>query len=86
MIISGSISKYIIPGLHDEGEGVNANKTFIVYRGQGMLKEEFEKITKTKDGLISFTNFYPQVWKKTMQCLLPDVLFVILRQLVFYLL
>ena len=36
---------------------VNANKPFIVYRGQGMSKEEFEKISKSEGGLISFNNF-----------------------------
>ena len=37
--------------------GVNANKQFLVYRGQGMSKQEFEKVFKTKGGLISFNNF-----------------------------
>ncbi|CAF1297967.1 unnamed protein product [Didymodactylos carnosus] len=35
----------------------NANEKFIVYRGQGMSKEDLEKISKTKGGLISFNNF-----------------------------
>ena len=30
---------------------------FIVYRGQGLLKMDFDKLLKTKDGLMSFNNF-----------------------------
>ncbi|CAF4433485.1 unnamed protein product, partial [Adineta steineri] len=30
---------------------------FVVYRGQGFIKSDFEKLQKTKDGLISFNNF-----------------------------
>ena len=37
--------------------GINTNKTFLVYRGQGMFKEEFTKISKSEGGLISFNNF-----------------------------
>ncbi len=33
------------------------NNTFIVYRGQGLSRTDFEKLLKTKDGLISFNNF-----------------------------
>ncbi|CAF0724815.1 unnamed protein product [Adineta steineri] len=32
-------------------------ETFTVYRGQGLMKSDFEKLQKTKDGLISFNNF-----------------------------
>ncbi|CAF4445786.1 unnamed protein product, partial [Adineta steineri] len=32
-------------------------KTFTVYRGQGLSKEDFTKMTKTKGGLLSFNNF-----------------------------
>jgi tetratricopeptide (TPR) repeat protein len=32
-------------------------KSFIVYRGQGLLKTDFEKLMKTKGGLMSFNNF-----------------------------
>jgi tetratricopeptide (TPR) repeat protein len=32
-------------------------KSFIVYRGQGLLKTDFEKLVKSKGGLISFNNF-----------------------------
>ncbi len=33
------------------------NNTFTVYRGQGLSRTDFEKLLKTKDGLISFNNF-----------------------------
>ena len=32
-------------------------KSFTVYRGQGLLKTDFEKLLKTKGGLMSFNNF-----------------------------
>ncbi|CAF1498823.1 unnamed protein product [Adineta steineri] len=32
-------------------------KPFIVYRGQGLLKNDFEKLKKTKGGLMSFNSF-----------------------------
>ncbi|CAF1225752.1 unnamed protein product [Adineta steineri] len=32
-------------------------KSFVVYRGQGLMKTDFEKLQKTKGGLISFNNF-----------------------------
>ncbi len=32
-------------------------KSFTVYRGQGLLKTDFEKLVKTKGGLVSFNNF-----------------------------
>ncbi|CAF3950502.1 unnamed protein product [Adineta steineri] len=35
----------------------SSNEIFIVYRGQGISKKDFEKITETKDGLISFNTF-----------------------------
>ncbi|CAF0821783.1 unnamed protein product [Adineta steineri] len=31
--------------------------TFIVYRGQGLLKSDFDKLKKTKGGFLSFNNF-----------------------------
>ncbi|CAF0901463.1 unnamed protein product [Adineta steineri] len=37
--------------------GHDYNKTFMVYRGQGMSKKDFEQISNTKDGLMSFNNF-----------------------------
>jgi len=35
----------------------NSNKIFMVYRGQGMSKDEFKKVSETKGGLIAFNNF-----------------------------
>ena len=47
-----------IKELHNEQfNGGQSNKKFVVYRGQGMSKTEFEQLTKTKGGLISFNNF-----------------------------
>jgi Tfp pilus assembly protein PilF len=37
--------------------GKNFDKSFIVYRGQGMSKTDFEQMTKTEGGLMSFNNF-----------------------------
>ena len=34
-----------------------SNKSFIVYRGQGLSKADFEQLSKTKGGLLSFNNF-----------------------------
>jgi tetratricopeptide (TPR) repeat protein len=35
----------------------NYQSSFTVYRGQGLSKEEFDKLTQTKEGFISFNNF-----------------------------
>ena len=44
--------------LHQEQFGGNrSNITFKVYRGQGMLDTEFEKLKQTRGGLLSFNNF-----------------------------
>jgi tetratricopeptide (TPR) repeat protein len=37
--------------------GHNSSTTFTLYRGQGMSKEEFEQMTKTKGGLMAFNSF-----------------------------
>ena len=37
--------------------GANSNNNFKVYRGQGMLTTDFEKLQQTKGGLLSFNNF-----------------------------
>ncbi|CAF1239805.1 unnamed protein product [Adineta steineri] len=34
-----------------------SGRTFTVYRGQGLSKEDFTEMTKTKGGLLSFNNF-----------------------------
>ncbi|CAF4019752.1 unnamed protein product [Adineta steineri] len=38
-----------LPNYHD--------KSFLVYRGQGLLKSDFDKLIKTKGGLMSFNSF-----------------------------
>jgi hypothetical protein len=37
--------------------GQSSNKSFTVYRGQGVSKADFEELKKIKGGLISFNNF-----------------------------
>ncbi|CAF1216608.1 unnamed protein product [Adineta steineri] len=47
-----------IQRLHSEQfEGHQSGTTFTVYRGQGLSKEDFTEMTKTKNGLLSFNNF-----------------------------
>ncbi|CAF1403633.1 unnamed protein product [Adineta steineri] len=47
-----------IKRLHSEQfDGEPSGKTFTVYRGQGLSKEDFSNMTKAKGGLISFNNF-----------------------------
>ncbi|CAF1496523.1 unnamed protein product [Adineta steineri] len=47
-----------IQRLHSEQfDDHQSSKTFIVYRGQGLSKEDFTAMTKTKGGLLSFNNF-----------------------------
>ncbi|CAF4134465.1 unnamed protein product, partial [Adineta steineri] len=47
-----------IQRLHSEQfDGHQSGTTFTVYRGQGLSKEDFTEMTKTKGGLLSFNNF-----------------------------
>ncbi|CAF4190765.1 unnamed protein product, partial [Adineta steineri] len=46
-----------IQKLHQQKLGSYHDKPFIVYRGQGLSKANFEKLQKTKGGLMSFNNF-----------------------------
>jgi tetratricopeptide (TPR) repeat protein len=47
-----------IEQLHKEQfNGSDSNKSFSVYRGQGMIKEQFEEMTANKGGLLSFNCF-----------------------------
>ncbi|CAF4187157.1 unnamed protein product, partial [Adineta steineri] len=47
-----------IERLHSEHfDGEQSDKTFTVYRGQCLSKEDFIEMTKTKGGLLSFNNF-----------------------------
>ncbi|CAF1282459.1 unnamed protein product [Adineta steineri] len=43
--------------LHEQQLPKYSGKLFTVYRGQGLLKTDFEKLEKTKGGLMSFNNF-----------------------------
>ena len=46
-----------IEQLYQQQIGNYHGKSFTVYRGQGLLMSDFEKLVKTKGGLISFNNF-----------------------------
>jgi tetratricopeptide (TPR) repeat protein len=46
-----------IEELHQQQVGSYHGKSFTVYRGQGLLKTDFEKLVKSKGGLMSFNNF-----------------------------
>jgi tetratricopeptide (TPR) repeat protein len=46
-----------IQQLYQKQVGGYHGKSFTVYRGQGLLKTDFEKLMKTKGGLMSFNNF-----------------------------
>ncbi|CAF1555162.1 unnamed protein product, partial [Adineta steineri] len=46
-----------ITQLHQQQLPSYGGKPFIVYRGQGLFKTDFEKLRKTKGGLMSFNNF-----------------------------
>ncbi|CAF3845249.1 unnamed protein product [Rotaria sp. Silwood1] len=46
-----------IEDLHSKQSNEYHGKIFPLYRGQGLLTVDFEKITKNKGGLISFNNF-----------------------------
>ena len=53
--------------LHNEQfNDVHSRNTFLVYRGQGMVRTEFEQITQTKGGLISFNNFLSTSGNRTV--------------------
>ncbi|CAF1233102.1 unnamed protein product [Adineta steineri] len=46
-----------IQRLYKQQLSAYGGKSFVVYRGQGLIKSDFEKLQKTKGGLISFNNF-----------------------------
>ncbi|CAF3410943.1 unnamed protein product [Rotaria sp. Silwood1] len=46
-----------IDQLHKKQASQYYGKIFLVYRGQGLLIVDFEKLTKNKGGLLSFNNF-----------------------------
>ncbi|CAF1089510.1 unnamed protein product [Adineta steineri] len=43
--------------LYEQQVNSNGSEPFIVYRGQGLMKSDFEKLQKAKGGLMSFNNF-----------------------------
>ncbi|CAF4107077.1 unnamed protein product [Adineta steineri] len=46
-----------IQQLYEQQINSYGRKPFLVYRGQGLIKLDFEKLQKTKGGLMSFNNF-----------------------------
>jgi tetratricopeptide (TPR) repeat protein len=46
-----------IEKLHAEQLSKHKSKLFIVYRGQGLTRTDFEQMTRSRGGLISFNNF-----------------------------
>ncbi|CAF1319648.1 unnamed protein product [Adineta steineri] len=46
-----------IQQLHEQQVNSYGRKPFTVYRGQGLMKSDFEKLQKAKGGLMSFNNF-----------------------------
>ncbi|CAF1409762.1 unnamed protein product [Adineta steineri] len=46
-----------IQQLHQQQANIYHDKSFIVYRGQGLSKTNFKKLQKTDGGLVSFNNF-----------------------------
>ncbi|CAF0764713.1 unnamed protein product [Adineta steineri] len=50
--------------IHQQQLSSYHGEPFLVYRGQGLLKTDFEKLQKTKRGLISFNNFLSTSTKK----------------------
>jgi tetratricopeptide (TPR) repeat protein len=53
----GDLHRHIEQLHKKQFSGQQTGKSFTLYRGQGMSKTEFEKMNKTKGGLISFNNF-----------------------------
>ncbi|CAF0779814.1 unnamed protein product [Adineta steineri] len=46
-----------IEQLHEQQISIYGKEPFVVYRGHGLTKSDFEKLQKTKGGLMSFDNF-----------------------------
>jgi hypothetical protein len=63
-----------IQDLHQQQVSGYKGKTFEVYRGQGLLKTDFEKLLKTKGGLMSFNNFLSTSTKREVPSALLEVL------------
>ncbi|CAF1464367.1 unnamed protein product [Adineta steineri] len=52
----GDVHKQI-QQLYEQQVSIYGRETFMVYRGQGLMQSDFEKLQKTKGGLMSFSNF-----------------------------
>ncbi|CAF1198520.1 unnamed protein product [Adineta steineri] len=46
-----------IQQLYEQQFSAYGGESFVVYRGQGIMRADFEKLQKTKGGLMSFNNF-----------------------------
>ena len=55
-----------IQQLHSQQVKIYNGEQFIVYRGQGLSKDDFEKLVKTKGGLMSFNNFLSTSTEQTV--------------------
>jgi tetratricopeptide (TPR) repeat protein len=53
----GDLHRHIEKLHKEQFTGHHSHKSFKLYRGQGMSKVDFEQLTKTKGGLMSFNNF-----------------------------
>ena len=53
----GDLHRHIEQLHQEQFGGHRSNKSFIVYRGQGLSKVDFEQLSKTRGGLLSFNNF-----------------------------
>jgi len=61
-----------IQELYQKQVGTYLGKAFIVYRGQGLLKTDFEKLMKTKGGLMSFNNFLSTSTKREVSLVFAE--------------
>ncbi|CAF1429434.1 unnamed protein product [Adineta steineri] len=57
-----------IQQLHEQQVSSYGRKPFLVYRGQGLIKSDFEKLQKAKGGLMSFNNFLSTSKDKEVSC------------------
>ncbi|CAF4420927.1 unnamed protein product, partial [Adineta steineri] len=55
-----------IQQLYEQQVSSYGRKPFLVYRGQGLTKSDFEKLETTKGGLMSFNNFLSTSTDKEM--------------------
>jgi tetratricopeptide (TPR) repeat protein len=73
----GDLHRHIEELHKEQFGGHSGNESFTVYRGQGMSKADFEQLTKTKGGLMSFNNFLStskdrEVALNFARCALPN--------------